>query len=82
MMGACSVTATKNLNSKRSLLLGATLTLALLACGAAAHDYATRDELDALYLKVEALEDRVDALEAPLGSVGPLGTTWPGDDGR
>lgn len=65
----------------RNLLLGAALALSLVACGAAAHDYATREELDALYLKVEALEDRVAALELDDGG-GPLGSTWPGDDGR
>lgn len=69
----------------RNLLLGATLALALLACGAAAHDYATREELADLEWEVDHLRDRIEALEAqtwPLDDgAGPLGTTWPGDDG-
>lgn len=64
----------------KRILLGAVLALSLVACGAAAHDYATREELADLQWEVDELRHRVDALELDDGA-GPLGTTWPGDDG-
>ncbi len=40
----------------RNLILGAALALFLIACGAAAHDYASRQEVDYLSSRVSYLE--------------------------
>lgn len=74
----------------RNLLTGAALCLGLLACGAAAAHQWDEGRIADLEWEADQLRDRVEALEAavwplddfgPLGPVGQLGTTWPGDDG-
>lgn len=67
----------------RNLLRGAVAALLLLAACAARDTY--EDRIADLEWEVDDLRDRVEALEAatwPLDDwAGPLGTTWPGDDG-